>query len=84
MQVHAFRTIIPEPFGRIQPHHRKKLLTSKIRYVFIQCMHARNANVTKVAFRVFGGLAARRLDPSFLILASLIVLLIIGRGAGTG
>ncbi len=60
-----------------------------MRYVFIQCMHARNINVTKVAYRVLGGLTARKLNVenrglSLLILISLIVLLIIARGAGTG
>lgn len=60
-----------------------------MRYVFILCMHARNINVTKVAHRVLGGLTAHKLNVdnrglSLLILVSLIVLLIIGRGAGTG
>jgi len=67
----------------------KKLLTSKFRYVSIWRMHARNVSVTKVAHRVFGGLSARKLNVenrglSLLILVSIIVLLIIGRGAGTG
>ena len=52
-------------------------------------MHARNVSVTRVAHRVFGSLTARKLNVDYrglnlLILASLIVLLIIGRGAGTG
>ena len=65
------------------------MLTSKIRYVFIRSMRARNVSVTKVAYRVLGGLSAHRLNVenrglSLLILVSLIVLLLIGRGAGTG
>ncbi len=52
-------------------------------------MHARNVSVTKVAHRVLGGLPARKLNVdnrglSLLILVSIIVLLIIGRGAGIG
>lgn len=52
-------------------------------------MHARNVSVTKVAHRVLGGLSAHKLNVenrglSLLILVSLIVLLLIGRGAGTG
>jgi hypothetical protein len=85
----AVRPVILEPFSRIQPPRRKKLLTSKIRYVFIQCMRARKLSMTKVTHRVLGGLPARKLnvenrDLSLLILVSIIVLLIIGRGAGTG
>ena len=50
-------------------------------------MHARNINVTKVAHRVLGGLVARKLNVdnrglNLLILISLMVLLILGRGAG--
>jgi hypothetical protein len=65
------------------------LLTSKIRYVFIHGMHVRNVSVIKVAHRVTGGLSAHKLNVEnrglrLLILVSLIVLLIIGRGAGTG
>ena len=52
-------------------------------------MHARNASVTNVTHRVPGDLFARKLNVdnrglSLLILVSLIVLLIIGRGAGLG
>ena len=52
-------------------------------------MYTRNVSVTPVAHRVFGGLTARKLNVdyrglSLLILVSLIVLLSIGRGAGTG
>ena len=52
-------------------------------------MHARNVSVTKAAHRVPGDLFVRKLNVdnrslSLLILISLIVLLIIGRGAGTG
>ena len=52
-------------------------------------MHARNVSVMKVAHRVLGGLTERTLNVdyrglSLLILVSLIALLIIGRGAGTG
>jgi len=68
---------------------RKKLLTSKIRYVSIRSMYARNVNVIKVSHRIAGSLAARKLNVdkrglSVLILISIIVLLILGRGAGTG
>ena len=81
--------IFPEPFSHLQASCRKKLLTSKIRYVFIRSMHARNASVTNVTRRVSGDLFARSLNVdnrglSLLILISLIVLLIIERGAGTG
>jgi len=62
----------------------KKLLTSKFRYVVIPRMRARNIKVSKVASRVSDGLLARKLNISLLILISLIVLLIIERGAGTG
>ena len=52
-------------------------------------MHARNINVTIVAHRVLGGLSVRKLNVeyrglSLLILVSLIALLLIARGAGTG
>ena len=49
-------------------------------------MYTRNVSVTLVAHRVFGGLTARELNVDYrgLILLSLILLLIIGRGAGTG
>ena len=52
-------------------------------------MHVQNVSVAKVAHRVLGGLTARKLNVdyrglSFLILVSLIALLSIGRGAGTG
>ena len=86
----AYCRALREPHNGQQVHQqRKKLLTSKMRYVFIQCMHARNVSVTKVAHRILGGLTARKLNVdnrglSLLILISLIVLLIIGRGAGTG
>ena len=89
MQVHTLRAIIPALFSHILASCKKKLLTSKFRYVFIRCMHARNVSVTKVAHRVLGDLSARKLNVdnrslSLLILVSLIVLLIIGRGAGLG
>ena len=52
-------------------------------------MYARNVNVIKVSHRIAGSLAARKLNVdkrglSVLILISIIVLLILGRGAGTG
>jgi hypothetical protein len=64
-------------------------LTSKIRYVFIRNMHARYVSMTKDTHRVLGDLSARKLNVgnrglSLLILVSIIVLLIIERGAGTG
>ena len=52
-------------------------------------MHVRNVSLTKVAHRVLDGLSVRELNVdyrglSLLILVSLIVLLIIARGAGSG
>jgi hypothetical protein len=89
MQAHTFYAIIPELFSHIQASGRKKLLTSKFRYVFIRSMHTRNVSVTNDTHRVPGDLFARKLNVdnrglSLLILVSIIVLLIIGRGAGLG
>jgi hypothetical protein len=59
-------------------------LTSKFCYVFIQNMHARANNMVKAVHRTAGDLSARSLNTGLLALASLILLLIIGKGAGTG
>ena len=68
---------------------RKKLLTSKIHYVSIQDMYARNVSNTSVTLRIPGGQSARVLNVDYrelspLILLAIILLLAIGRGAGTG
>lgn len=60
----------------------KKVLTSKIRYVFIDVMHAQRVNLTQTAIRHFDGLSLRALN--LLGLASLLALLILSQGAGSG
>jgi hypothetical protein len=47
-------------------------------------MHARANNMVKAVHRTAGDLSARNLNTGLLALASLILLLIIGKGAGTG
>jgi hypothetical protein len=59
-------------------------LTSKFCYVFIRNMHARANTMVKAVHRTAGELSVRHLNTGLLVLASLILLLIIGRGAGTG
>jgi hypothetical protein len=60
------------------------LLTKKICYVFILSMRVQTNSMVKAARRTAGGLSVRGLNISLLILLSIIVLLLIGRGAGTG
>jgi hypothetical protein len=67
----------------------KKLLTSKIRYVSIQSMHAQYTSLTNTTHGVACGLSAQSLimesrGPDFLIPVYLLALLIPGRGAGIG
>jgi len=47
-------------------------------------MHARANNLIKAVHRTAGDLSVRHLNTGLLVLASLILLLIIGKGAGTG
>ena len=60
----------------------RKLLTSKIRYVFIQSMRTHDNKQAKVAHRTAGDLSLRALN--LLLLGSLLVLLILSQGAGSG
>jgi hypothetical protein len=58
------------------------VLTSKNRYVSIWSMRAYDNKQAKVAHRTAGGLSLRALN--LLILGSLIVLLLLSQGAGSG
>ena len=60
----------------------KKVLTSKFRYVFIESMHAQQVNLNQTAIRLFDGLSLRALN--LLGLTSLLALLILSQGAGSG
>ncbi len=67
----------------------KKLLTSKIHYVSIKSMHARNTSLTNTAHGVADGLFAQSIimesrGPGLLIPVVLLALLILGKGAGIG
>jgi hypothetical protein len=80
---------MPSPKNKPVRNQNKKLLTSKIRYVPIWSMRARYKSLTKATRRVGVGLPVRVLNVdsrgfSLLILLSLLALLILGRGAGSG
>ena len=64
------------------PIGNKKLLTSKSCYVFIRSMHAQSKYQSQVANPVFNGLNLRALN--LLALASLLGLLILSQGVGSG
>jgi hypothetical protein len=76
-----FKTVVAEVPQTIAASG-KKVLTSKFRYVFIEAMRAQPAKLTQTAIRYIDGLSLRALN--LLGLASLLALLILSRGAGTG